>query len=81
MDLENVDMNTKQMVYLLLQHEYLKMLNLDNLSEEEILKNSHEIFPNDWFLTYSLDKQIECISEAIKQKKKINELDIESVRK
>lgn len=65
-------MDEKEIVYLILQDKYLKMLGYENYSEDQMIAENLDVFPIDWFLI-DFDKRIKLISEAIKKGKKLNE--------
>lgn len=59
----------KEIAYYILQDKYLKMFS----EKESLDKNIFDctIFPNDWFIAYSLDEKIELISRAIRDNIKL----------
>lgn len=61
-----------EFAYNLLQYEYLRRKGFSN-SESE-LSEIFKVFPEDWFLKYTLKQRIDIISVALK-----NELDLSDV--
>lgn len=67
-----MDDKAKEIAYDILQHEYIKRKNI-NVSDENI-REILNLFPNEWFTCYSLEKRIKIISLALK-----NNINIEEV--
>ena len=66
--------HNKEAAYLLLQNQYLKqILDKDEYTEEEVIEYSNKLFPNEWFLI-DVEKRIQLISKAIKEKRDLNEI-------
>ncbi|MBR2678528.1 MAG: hypothetical protein IKE63_03840 [Bacilli bacterium] len=67
-------MDTKEIVYLLLQDKYLKIiLGKDKYTEDEVMAQSHMLFPMDWsYVDYDLKNKL--ISKAIKEKRNLREI-------
>ncbi len=76
--MNNID-ESKQMAYFILQHKYLQMLGKEGLSEQEIVLESNKLFPENWAISYDVDRRIELLSKALG--KNSNILDILSNEK
>lgn len=65
---------SKQIAYFIMQHKYLQMLGKANLSEQEILRESNKLFPENWAILYDIDRRIELLSKALGQNVNILEI-------
>ena len=64
-------MDKREIVYLMLQDKYIKMiLNKNNYTSEEVGANSHNLFPLDWSFV-DIENKIKYITEAIEEKKNL----------
>lgn len=70
----------KEISYLLLKNEYLKMLNLDSLNESKLLRRVSQFFPDNWEIEYNIDIKIKLLSMAIKEKTNLIDI-VESFNK
>lgn len=64
----------KQLAYLILQNKYLQLMEKDYKSESEILSELNEVFPEDWTIKYDIEKRIELLGKAIKEKRNVIEI-------
>lgn len=69
----------KQLAYLILQNKYLQLMEKDYKSESEILSELNEVFPEDWTIKYDIEKRIELLGKAIKEKRNVIEIVEEKV--
>lgn len=61
-----MDNDTKYIAYLLLKNEYAKRNNINDLSDEDVMKNYNKYFPQDWEIIFNVDRKIELLTIALK---------------
>lgn len=67
-------MDTKELAYLILQGEYVKMiLGKDDYTEAEVMAQTNYLFPDGWTLLDS-ERRLELVGKAIEEKKNLREI-------